>query len=225
MLRTGDKTGTAVPPAASCRRGSLRGVAAGLHRSPSPFGTRASGASPATHAGVVVSGRVVVVAAAKRPGRYLDRTPRGPGPQVGNFHTLAHGANSERLVIPDAEQLADEVFELNRHLADRDRPAVLDYAIAQIRAWRFAHYLERVGDFDSKGRIRPAVEQLRKWLQRAETARARLGLDPVSYASLNLDRAETARIATQLAETDLQEGRRLRVAAERRDLEEGAVEQ
>jgi hypothetical protein len=152
--------------------------------------------------------------------RYLDRTPRGPGPQPGNFHTLAHGANSERLVIPDAEQLAEMVFDGNMHLCDRDRPAVIDYAIAQIRAWRFAHYLERVGDFDSKGRIRPAVEQLRKWLQRAETARARLGLDPVSYAALNLDRAETARIAAHLADEDVREGRRLRQAAEQRDLKE-----
>jgi hypothetical protein len=162
-----------------------------------------------------------------RPSRYLDRTPPAKGsptPQPGNFHTLAHGANSERLVIPDAEQLADMIFEGNGHLCDRDRPAVLDYSIAQIRAWRFAHYLERVGDFDSKGRIRPAVEQLRKWLQRAETARARLGLDPVSYAALNLDRAETARIATQLAEADLKEGRRLRVAADRRELEAGGTE-
>jgi hypothetical protein len=115
-------------------------------------------------------------------------------------------------VIPDAEQLVEIVYDGNRHLSDRDRPAVLDYSIAQIRAWRFAAYLERVGDFDSKGRIRPAVEQLRKWLQRAETARARLGLDPVSYASLNLDRAETARIAARLAEEDLVEGRRLREA-------------
>jgi hypothetical protein len=152
--------------------------------------------------------------------RYLDRTPRGPGPQPGNFHTLAHGANSERLVIPDAEALGEMVFEGDMHLCDRDRPAVIDYAIAQIRAWRFAHYLERVGDFDSKGRIRPAVEQLRKWLQRAETARARLGLDPVSYAALNLDRAETARIAAHLADEDVREGRRLRQAAEQRDLKE-----
>jgi hypothetical protein len=168
-----------------------------------------------------VSGRVLVVAQAKGPSRYLDRSPKGPGPQPGNFHTLAHGANSERLVVPDAEQLAEIVFEDNGHLLERDWPAVLDYSIAQIRAWRFAHYLERVGDFDSKGRIRPAVEQLRKWLQRAETARGRLGLDPVSYASLNLDRAETARIAAHLAEQDLKEGKRLRQAAARRELEAG----
>lgn len=155
------------------------------------------------------------MAASKRPSKYLDRTPRGPGPQPGNFHTLAHGALSERLVIPDAEELTEAIYGLNPYLGDRDRPAVLDYSIAQIRAWRFAHYLERVGDFDSKGRIRPAVEQLRKWLQRAETARARLGLDPVSYASLNLDRAETAQIAARLAEDDLKQGRRLRIAADR----------
>ena len=141
-----------------------------------------------------------------------------PGPQPENFHGLAHGASSARLVIPDAEELTEIVYGLNPYLGDRDRPAVLDYSIAQIRAWRFAHYLERVGDFDSKGRIRPAVEQLRKWLQRSETARARLGLDPVSYASLTLDRAETAQIAARLAQEDLDEGRRLRQA---RQLEAG----
>ena len=121
-------------------------------------------------------------------------------------------------LLPDAQQLADLVFEENRHLSERDRAAVLDYAIAQIRAWRFEVWLDRNGEFDSKGRVRPAVEHSRKWLQRAETARARLGLDPVSYASLNLDRAETARIGAQLAEQDLLEGRRLVLA---RKLEAG----
>lgn len=164
-----------------------------------------------------MSGREGLVAERKKPSRYLDRTP-GLRSQPGNFHTLAHGARSDRLVIPDAEELAEIIYQGNQHLTERDRPAVLDYSIAQIRAWRFAHYLERVGDFDSKGRIRPAVEQLRKWLQRAETARGRLGLDPVSYASLNLDRAETARIAAKLAQADLVEGRRLREA---RQLEAG----
>ena len=107
------------------------------------------------------------VASLARPSvsRALDRTPRVPGPQPENFHGLAHGASSDRLVIPDAEQLAEIVYEGNQHLTERDRPAVLDYSIAQIRAWRFAHYLERLGDFDSKGRVRPAVEYLRRWLQ------------------------------------------------------------
>jgi hypothetical protein len=149
--------------------------------------------------------------------RYLDRTPPGPGPQPGNFHTLAHGANCDRLVLPDAEALARWAVEEYPHLAGYP-DAVLRWAVAEIRWRRIEAWLEKNGEFDSKARIRPAVEVSRKWQQRAETAASRLGLDPVSYAALKLDVAETARIATRLAQEDLEEGRRL-VDARRQQLE------
>lgn len=87
--------------------------------------------------------------------------------------------------------------------------AVLRWAVAEIRWRRVEVWLERNGEFDSKGRVRPAVEVSRKWQQRAETAASRLGLDPVSYAALKLDVAETARIATRLAQDDMESNKDL----------------
>ena len=84
------------------------------------------------------------------------------------------------------------------HLTDLDSAAVRDYAVTQVGVWRFAAYVERNGQFDGKGHVRPAVEYLRRWLERAERARARLGLDPESRIALDLDQRESIRQIEQL---------------------------
>jgi hypothetical protein len=167
-----------------------------------------------------------------------DKTPGGeviPGPErrndvdaglrgqglpppapVGNLRAATHAAFSDRIVMPDADLLADAVFAENWHLADQDALAVRDYAIAQVRAWRLAAWLERNGDFDKRGRPRPALEQLRRWLERAERARSRLGLDPLSRAALHVDQSLVLARTRQWAADDLAEGRRLREAAQSR---------
>jgi hypothetical protein len=68
------------------------------------------------------------------------------------------------------------------------------------------------GLFTSKGKMRPAVETLREYRERAERARSRLGFDPISRASLNVDQARAAEIAFDLAKKDLEEGSRPRKA-------------
>jgi hypothetical protein len=123
---------------------------------------------------------------------------------------------SHELVLPDADTLAGRIVEEVGHLTAADFPAVRDYAIAQLRAWHLAEYLEQHGDFDARGRPRPALELLRRWLERAERARARIGLDPVSRAALDVDRTLVAERVRDWARTDLSEGERLRHEAERR---------
>jgi hypothetical protein len=138
-----------------------------------------------------------------------------PAPRA-NYRALTHAAFSDRIVMPDADWLTEVVVAENGHLTDHDLFAVRDYAIAQVRAWRLAAWLERNGEFDARGRPRPALELLRRWLERAERARSRLGLDPAGRAALGIDQAFAVDQARQLAADDLEQGRQLRQAAQRR---------
>jgi len=158
-----------------------------------------------------------------RKSPWRDRTPAPvPGPQPGNLHALGHGAYSSQIVIPKADEFAAWVLETYSHLRLEDGPAVRNYAVVQVQAWLVAGWVEEHGVFDSKHRIRPAVELMRKLTLAASTLAGKLGLDPTSRAALDVDRAQTARIAFDLAREDLREGRRLVEAAERRELEAGA---
>jgi hypothetical protein len=120
------------------------------------------------------------------------------------------------LDLPAADALAARIVGEVGHLTAADFPAVRDYAIAQLRVWRLAEYLEHHGDFDARGRPRPALELLRRWLERAERARSRVGLDPVSRAALDVDRTLVAERVRDWARADLSEGERLRREAEQR---------
>jgi hypothetical protein len=102
---------------------------------------------------------------------------------------MTHGAYAGSLIEPDASALVDELYARHEHLTERDLFAVRDYALAQARVWRIQVWLDKNSDFDSKGRLRPAVEQQRRWMERAERGRARLGLDPASRLSLGVDEA------------------------------------
>ncbi len=148
----------------------------------------------------------------------MTKTPSGTKlpPQYGNLYTLGHGAYSDALVLPESDALAEQALERVPHLSETDRIAVRDWAIAQIRVWRLAAYVEKHGEFDAKGRIRPALDHLRRWMSRAETARSRLGLDPLSRVSLAVDEARFAESLRELAREDLAEGRRLKEEAEKR---------
>jgi len=163
-----------------------------------------------------------------KPGGSIVSSQDGLGPpfEEGNAVAVSHGAYSDRLVDPEAEALLVRVLEHNPHLTAQDIPAAMDYAITLARAWRLESWLTRVGDLDSKGRVRPGVETVRKWLERAERARARLGLDPVSRASLRVDSVHAEREARALQRDELATGRRLRLAAEQRlELVEGEAEE
>ncbi len=139
-----------------------------------------------------------------------------PAPPAGNVYAVTHAAFADGIVVPEADKLLEVILAQNPHLTDQDRPAVRDYAIAQTRAWRLAAWLERNGDFDKRSRPRPALEALRRWLERAERARARLGLDPVSRAALGVDQSLVLERVRRWSENDMEEGQRLREAAQLR---------
>jgi hypothetical protein len=141
---------------------------------------------------------------------------RPPPTPVGNLYAATHAAFSDRFVLPDADQLSQIVYAHAPHLGENDYLAVRDYSIAQIRCWRIADWLERNGDFDAKNRVRPAVEALRRWLDRAERARARLGLDPASRLALNVDESILVDRMRRWEAEDMAHGAQLREAAERR---------
>jgi len=133
----------------------------------------------------------------------------------GHALSLKHGAFS-RYVIPEADELAAVVLDSTAHLGDADAAAVRDYAIAQVRAWRLAAWVEKHGELDADGEATPAFIRLTQWLDRAEKARGRLGLDPVSRAALAVDEITARRNAGAMAREELAEGRRLRERAEAR---------
>jgi len=135
---------------------------------------------------------------------------------------MTHGAFAARVVIPDADELVELLYREVPHLRDEDFLAVRDYSICQVQAWRLASWLDEHGAFDSRNRPRPALDVLRRWLDRAERARGRLGLDPVSRAALNVDQSLVMARVRELESSELDEGRRLREqAAKRRESEGG----
>jgi hypothetical protein len=143
---------------------------------------------------------------------------RGSRPpfEAGNVAALKHGAFG-RYALADADELAAAIAEHAPHLATADAPGLRDYAIAQVRAWRLAAWIEQHGELADDGTPRPALAALDRWLSRASNARARLGLDPMSRAALAIDELGARRAAVQLRDAELAEGRRLRELAERRE--------
>lgn len=150
-----------------------------------------------------------------------DRLPQRrralpPPAPVGNLRAATHRCFSARFLIPDADELVEILYSEVPHLRDEDYLAVRDYAICEARVWRLEAWLAKNGDFDSRGRPRPALELQRRWLERAERARGRLGLDPVSRAALNLDQSLVMARVRELELSELEEGRRLRERAAKR---------
>lgn len=112
-------------------------------------------------------------------------------------------------MLPDADELVEILFREVPHLRDDDYLAVRDYAICQVRVWRLSAWLDANGDFDRRSRPRPALELLRRWLDRADRARSRLGLDPISRAALRVDESLVMSRVLEWEQIDLEEGRRL----------------
>jgi hypothetical protein len=139
----------------------------------------------------------------RKPDKSAPRKP--PTPPAGNSRAITHGAYAASLIGPDATALVDELYARHEHLTERDLFAVRDYALAQARVWRIQAWLDRNSDFDSKGRLRPMVEQQRRWMERAERGRARLALDPASRLSLGVEEALTMKRLAHLFEAPVVE--------------------
>jgi hypothetical protein len=135
--------------------------------------------------------------------------------EPGHELSIRHGAFS-RYAVAESDELASVIAQHAPHLAEIDALGLRDYAIAQVRAWRIAAYIEANGELTDDGTPRPALNALALWLGRAERARARLGLDPMSRAALAIDELNARRSANALEAEQLAEGRRLRLEAEAR---------
>lgn len=151
-----------------------------------------------------------------------------PAPaEPGNERSLTHGIYSktaERLMQLKGDALVVELYELHPHLRNEDVVAVKMYAVTLVKVLSLEAWLQKNGVLDSRSLPRPALEHLRKWLERLEKAGARLGVDPVSRAALAVDELEAHGKHAELARRELAEGRRLREAADADVIDGQAVE-
>jgi hypothetical protein len=129
----------------------------------------------------------------RRPGRHYSWPPFEKGNEVG----LRHGAFSPRKIEPRAAEYVDAVLEVATvdgstvsYLADPTyQPALIAWSRAEAQQDLLEEFLAEGGPIDEDGKVRPAADLLERVARRAERMRSRLGLDPLSRASLAKDLA------------------------------------
>ena len=126
--------------------------------------------------------------------------------QPGNALSIRHGAQSERVVGPLADQLAEWLVAEYPDLAEgRYAFSVSAWARAEARAALLSLFLDAQGlvhgDGDRRGEAREhLLEQVRKEERRASEERKNLGLNPAAHATLEKQRAEALKGAVDLTE-------------------------
>lgn len=114
--------------------------------------------------------------------------PKWPDFERGNRIAERHGAYSPRRVDPLAAELVEQVGSELEWLRPCDRPALWAWARTEARVQLVSDWLvERGGDIADDGAVRPAADLLTRLESRAESLRARLGIDPLSRARLGRD--------------------------------------
>lgn len=102
----------------------------------------------------------------------------------GHEDSLKHGADSDRW-RPIAEALTAELATTAPWTSGPAYAgAVAAWARNEAQIVLIGNYLDRVGLLDDEGLPRPASNRLDRLESRAETLRARLGLDPLSMVKL-----------------------------------------
>jgi hypothetical protein len=124
--------------------------------------------------------------------------PAGGGEPVpfenGNTAAVVHGARSRsnRLIMPEAEALEAQVLETVPYLQDASyAPAVRRWAIAEAWCDRLGAWLEENGAIAAEGTVRPVLDSLRLWQQRASQEADRLGLTPAARVKFERDVSTT----------------------------------
>ncbi len=154
---------------------------------------------------------VVVIAVATpdpKPGARYPGDTRPPF-EKGNVAALTHGGYSPRKVDPLAAEIVGAVREHVTWWRAADEPSIWAWARTEARAQLIAEWLaEKGGDLDDVGAVRPAADLLTKLEARAESMRARLGLEPLSRARLGRDvAAQSVDLARLWAAESAQDGR------------------
>jgi hypothetical protein len=121
-------------------------------------------------------------------GFVMPKGERAPIVEKGNALAKKHGAWSDKIVDPVARDLVQIVLEQVGYLADPSyEPAVWAWARAEARVLVLNAWLDENGTLDEQGVPRPALNALKDFERLASSARARLGLDPLSRAQLGRD--------------------------------------
>jgi hypothetical protein len=124
--------------------------------------------------------------------------------QRGHFLSIRHGAYSQRVIAPLAEQLIEDLLVDAPDLAaPRYRHAVSAWARAETRCALLTFWADQREIVDPEDGAEPRsrlLKELRSAESEAARMRSALGLDPTSHARLVLERAEA-----RLAEWDISE--------------------
>jgi len=126
--------------------------------------------------------------------------------ETGNLVALKHGAKSERIVEPLANEARARLLDLAPWLSSPTFAgsvaalARVEAKISLVDAW-----LDTVGgDLDEDGKPRPAAEFALRLEKLGADLRARLGLDPTACARIRRDLASgSLDLAAQLAAIDV----------------------
>lgn len=132
--------------------------------------------------------------------------------EPGNTAAVLHGgrSRSNRLVMPEAEAILAETVAEVGYLADPSyRPALEAWAIAVAWCDRLGRWVEEHGAIEESGKVKPVLDHLRLWQQRASAEADRLGLTPLARAKLGRDvtaaRVDLAMVFAEIAKQ--QEGK------------------
>jgi hypothetical protein len=118
--------------------------------------------------------------------------------QPGHTLSLRHGAYSEGVLQPLADDLAHDLLERRPDLAAYPE-AISAWAFSETRAAVWRPLLDRRGLVDNDHNVRAEwLKELRADERRAAEERRNLGLDPASHARLMRERAEATSRAIDL---------------------------
>ena len=112
------------------------------------------------------------------------------GATEGNQRATTHGAQS-KLIEARARELVPQVYEANKHLDQRDGPAVSRYAATLARIERIYCWLSEQSDpvFANGGNAHLVYGRLERWERMASECERDLAISPRERAKLGLDLA------------------------------------
>jgi hypothetical protein len=130
----------------------------------------------------------------------------------GNTRAVSHGAFSERLVGPIAEEILEAVVELCAGLpAEQPGFAAARALLARklARLSMVSQHLDSNGYMNQRGNPRPSVKLELELLRSVEVTLAALGLTPSAAAKLGVDLARSHTLSDEL-----EDARQARLRAE-----------